>query len=636
MNSRFMLAVLALSITPVMAAEPDALAISANIQAQHLPFGTILDPFYASSTSDQITGYTRCGDSAIWTGHYLAAEAFRYKVTRSPEALRNARDAFNGIKNLVDITTTNLLSRCVVPLTSPFADGIRSEEAANGVYTNNIANVFWIGNTSRDQYCGVVFGLNTAYDLIDDAALQTQISELLTRMVVYLLDHDWTLQMPDGSTGTTFALRPDQILTILQVAAHVNPTRFASTYADQRSRLSGAVLLPVSFDALSNNSYFKYNLIYINFYNLVRLETSPEKATFQRAYNIARAATASHQNPFFNMIDRALNGANATRDSQTLEYLYLWLKRPRRDFAVDRRNTVQVCGDQSCQPIPVDLRVPTDFLWQRSPFQLSGGGSGTIGNAGVDYILPYWMARYYDVLQDFTIQFAATSSTQIAAESLVSLFGTNLANDTAQAVSTTLPTTLAGVKVNVKDAAGIVRAASLLFVSPMQINLLVPSGTAEGTATITIVQSTGATLNASVAVQSVAPALFSMSGDGRGVAAATAIRMQVANPQLQSPVSVFACSAAGCVATPIDLGVDTPVYLTLYGTGLRNRTSLAKVTVTIKGLTVPVLYAGAQPSFPGLDQVNIQLPLNLRGSKESNVVVMVDGERSNPVLININ
>ena len=48
-------------------AEPDALAISANIQARHTPFGTVLDPFYACASSDQITGFTRCGDSAIWT-----------------------------------------------------------------------------------------------------------------------------------------------------------------------------------------------------------------------------------------------------------------------------------------------------------------------------------------------------------------------------------------------------------------------------------------------------------------------------------------------------------------------------------------------------------------------------------------
>jgi len=35
-------------------AENDALAISRNIQARHMPFGTLLDPIYASSTSEQL------------------------------------------------------------------------------------------------------------------------------------------------------------------------------------------------------------------------------------------------------------------------------------------------------------------------------------------------------------------------------------------------------------------------------------------------------------------------------------------------------------------------------------------------------------------------------------------------------
>jgi hypothetical protein len=43
-------------------------------------------------------------------------------------------------------------------------------------------------------------------------------------------------------------------------------------------------------------------------------------------------------------------------------------------------------------------RPTTDFLWQRNPFLLVGGGAGTIENAGIDYILPYWMARYYGTI----------------------------------------------------------------------------------------------------------------------------------------------------------------------------------------------------------------------------------------------
>jgi uncharacterized protein (TIGR03437 family) len=89
------------------------------------------------------------------------------------------------------------------------------------------------------------------------------------------------------------------------------------------------------------------------------------------------------------------------------------------------------------------------------------------------------------------------------------------------------------------------------------------------------------------------------------------------------------------VSTPIILGVDTPVYLTLYGTGIRNLSSLSNVTLTINSISVPVLYAGPQPSFQGLDQVNVTLTLNLRGSGEVPVILTVDGQSSNAVTINI-
>ncbi len=119
------------------------------------------------------------------------------------------------------------------------------------------------------------------------------------------------------------------------------------------------------------------------------------------------------------------------------------------------------------------------------------------------------------------------------------------------------------------------------------------------------------------------------------MAAATAIRTQAGAKGLQAPVPVFQCDASGCVAVPIDLGIDTPVYLSLYGTGIRNRSSLSNVTVTINDVNVPVLYAGPQPEFAGLDQVNVALTLDLRGTGESNVVLVVDGQTSNPVMVNV-
>ncbi|HZT29868.1 MAG TPA: hypothetical protein VFA33_08300 [Bryobacteraceae bacterium] len=613
------------------AAEADALAISANIQARHLPFGTILDPIFAAPQSNQIVGYTRCGDSAIWTGHYLAAEAFRYAVTRSPDAFANLKSAIAGIQSLVDVTGTDLLARCLVPANSPYAAGIQSEEAHNGIFTNRAAGAIWVGNTSRDEYSGVIFGLAVAYDLVDDPGVKSSVRQLVTRLVDFLTEHGWLVVMPDGSISTVFLIRPDQMLAFAQVGKHVNPDHFAATYDHLRS-LSLSVLAPIAVDVASDDSYFKFNLDYINFYNLIRLDDSPGLA-YAGAYALLRNHTAPHQNAFFDMIDRALNGPDRSRDSEALALLDQWLQRPRRDPAVDLHGVVAVCGSQACQPVPVPLRPPTDFLWQRSPFQLSSAGSGTIEGAGIDYILPYWMARYYELRPAFVVQPAAAPLGAVAPDSLASIYGSNLAGQPGQAGGLPLPLSLGGVSLTVQDAAGTARSAALLYVSPGQINFLVPHGTAPGLATFTVGGAGGPALYATAMVRNVAPALFTMNGNGSGVAAATAIRTNAGNPRLQASVQVFQCGGGRCAVTPIDVGLDTPVFLSLYGTGIRNRSSLAGVQVTIAGQNVPVLYAGPQPDFPGLDQVNVGLTLGLRGSGTASVVLTVDGQAANTVSI---
>jgi hypothetical protein len=384
-------------------AEPDALAIEASILARHMPFGTILNPIL-SADGKTVVGYTRCGDSAIWTGHYLAAEAFRYKVTLAPDALANVRTALNGLTLLTDITGINLLARCAVPADSPFAAGITSEEKNNGIHpaTVNGKSWSWIGNTSRDQYIGVFFGLGAAYDLISDTAIRASISTLASRLLDHLLQTGWTVFMPDGTISTTFLQRPDQQLALLQIGRHVNPGEFSQEYSRDSGALQILVPVPLGVDAADDHSsYFKFNLDFDNLYNLIRLEDSgTAKALYEKGFNLVRSTTDNHLNPHFNMIDRALHGANATRDAETRADLDAWLKRPRTDVFVDLRSTVAVCGTEACRPIPVEQRPPSDFLWQLDPFQLTGGGGGIIETAGIDYILPYWMARYLNVIQE--------------------------------------------------------------------------------------------------------------------------------------------------------------------------------------------------------------------------------------------
>jgi hypothetical protein len=369
-------------LVPAQASEADAITLSANIQAKHLPFGTLLDPVYASPANSRIVAYTRCGDSALWTGAYLAAEAFRYQATASTGALANVRTALAGLRALAAVTGDNRLARCLVPANSPYAAEIQREEAHHTIHHH--PPWIWVDNTSRDQVVGAFFGLGVAYDLVGDHTVKAGIRDLVTRLIGFVAHHQWS---PNNDIFNTFLMRPEELQMLLQVARHVNPAH----------PIRGPVLMPptkiaVLADIQSNRSYFKFNLDYMTFYHLLRLQRNDENAS---AYKIVRDATASHQNAFFNMVDRALRGPNAARDAETRRLLEQWLQRPRRDRYVDAAQAVPVCGQESCQPVPVPWRPPTDFLWQRDPFQLSGGGQGRIESAGIDYLLPYWMARYY-------------------------------------------------------------------------------------------------------------------------------------------------------------------------------------------------------------------------------------------------
>ena len=49
----------------------------------------------------------------------------------------------------------------------------------------------------------------------------------------------------------------------------------------------------------------------------------------------------------------------------------------------------------------------------------------------------------------------------------------------------------------------------------------------------------------------------------------------------------------------------------------------------------PVLFAGAQPQFAGLYQINVQIPVSVRGPGEVQVVFTVDGQTTNTSTINI-
>src|SRR5262245_16422074 len=231
---------------------------------------------------------------------------------------------------------------------------------------------------------------------------------------------------------------------------------------------------------------------------------------------------------------------------------------------------------------------------------------------------------------------ASFKAQKLARESIVALFGSDLANSTEVAGTTPAPVSLAGTTVTIRDSANNEEPAQLFFVSEKQINFLMPSGLADGEAVIIVANAAGRLARGTATIASVSPAIFSANANGRGVAAAVVLRIRADGSQSYEPVADFDQVQNKFVAAPIDLGAESDqVFLVAYGTGIRFRGALGAVAAKIGGVNAQVLFAGPAPEFEGVDQINVRLSRNLKGRGSVDFELLVDGQAANVVKLQI-
>jgi uncharacterized protein (TIGR03437 family) len=221
----------------------------------------------------------------------------------------------------------------------------------------------------------------------------------------------------------------------------------------------------------------------------------------------------------------------------------------------------------------------------------------------------------------------------LAPDSIAAAFGGNLATTTVIASGLPLPTELAGTRISIKDAAGVERIAQLFFVSPFQINYLVPSGMASGLATVTVTSGDGQITSGVILITPTLPGLFTANSDGAGPPAGYLLRVKSGGAQIIEPLTLFDSALGRFVPRPIDFFSDSSsqpdqIYLVLFGSGIRNHDSVEASLAG--GIRAEVVYAGAQGDFVGLDQINILLP-QIRNTPSGDLIVVVDGKPSNKV-----
>lgn len=288
------------------------------------------------------------------------------------------------------------------------------------------------------------------------------------------------------------------------------------------------------------------------------------------------------------------------------------------------------CNWQATKDVPwITFTTPSQGSGNGSvQFDVDGGTPPAVGTIRVgDASLQIVRAG------NFTSVSAARYQAPVAPDSIVAGFGQKLATGTAGAVGTPLLTELLGTTVVVEDSFGVKRLASLFFVSPGQINYLMPAGTVSGIATVTVTSGDGSISSDPVFIQEVAYGVFSADAKGSGPAAAYVVRVK-GGQQTIVPTVRYDEQQQKWVNVPIDLSKpDEEVVLVLFATGLRFRNSTIPVKVAAGIELLNAQYAGPQGQFVGLDQINVTLPRTLAGIGEVSLGFFVNQSHANSVTV---
>lgn len=197
-----------------------------------------------------------------------------------------------------------------------------------------------------------------------------------------------------------------------------------------------------------------------------------------------------------------------------------------------------------------------------------------------------------------------------------SIFGTGFATQTATAANFPLPTTLAQVNATVNGI-----AVSLHYVSPTLINGVVPFAAAGDTATVVVTSNGVLSAPVQVRLSPTAPGIFTVPQNGLGDGAILHANYSVvsaANPAHADEVVLVYLTGLGAVSPTAQDGAPAPSTDPLART-------LTELSVTVDGQICAIEFSGLAPTFAGLYQLNVRLPVGLPAGTHSIAITTPEG-----------
>ena len=448
-------------------------------------------PCYESLVSEELATYLDVEtwltgeNDGLWSGLYLASQAYRYAVTGSKQALSNIELLLAGEVDRMAITgVPGLFTRQFIP---PGVDGISCPtdpssytvdaekddnrwvkiEADGCVWTtdpdtlawsasshcglDDYAGWCWLDNVSQDEYVGHMFALGALAQLVDDPGVQAIVTDLLGQVGEHLMVNDLAFVDWDGRLTEHGRLYPMALtdtpgylavmaMSFMLVAAEGSGREDLRAYYDdclmQKNGTSECLpwpgqkpqpftdylpaLLLYMGDGSCESNWNNFSMVMANFHHLLWLERDLavrdllHDALDTEAMRAAEdRALIEQRNAWYDVMwaaHKRLGPDSDGPDLQAVEDAVCSLRQfPASQHSPGKDNTdlyEHDCdgrkGDSmTADPLPVADRCGHTFLWWSNPYirETCTERTWDIHQPG-DYLLAYWMARYYGFVSE--------------------------------------------------------------------------------------------------------------------------------------------------------------------------------------------------------------------------------------------
>jgi hypothetical protein len=353
-------------------------------------------------------------NDGLWTAIYLGAEAYRYKVTKSPEARARAVRSARALMRLEEITgLKGFPARSFISKTERRPGDGEWHPTPDG-------NWLWKGDTSSDEIVGHFYGYALFYDLVANREERAEVKQVVARLMDHLIEHDYNLVDVDGKPtrwgewSESFykteegryeaPLRSIELFSFLATAWHITgdskylrarDDRIARGYADrilEYRRWPGGGEINFSDDELA----------YLSFHPLLLYEKSPRvRRPALENMRFTWEQIRTDFNPLWNLITAAHRSVPADRQLKsesiaTLRRIPLstieWdVRNSHRQDVTFRPEKDRFGRTELTRTLPPDERAV--HKWNSNPYRPDGGGGGHAEDDGAFFLLPYWMAR---------------------------------------------------------------------------------------------------------------------------------------------------------------------------------------------------------------------------------------------------